>query len=105
MSRGSRRNKITVCLYDSEDREVEVVAEYHGATDNYYDRALGVHLPGDPEDIDVLSVRAVDEGADTDEVEARTDAIEEAVREAAADDGPDEDFAYECARDARLERE
>jgi hypothetical protein len=85
----SRPVKVTVPLYDSEDREVEVSARYHGATDDYFDRSFGNYLPGDPEEIEVLSVRAVDEGADVAEVEARTDAIEEAVREAAADDGPD----------------
>jgi hypothetical protein len=99
----SRGVKVTVSLYDSEEREVEVRARYHGPTDDYFDRSFGNYLPGDPEDIDVISVRAVDEGADVAEVEAREDDIAEAVRVAAADDGPDDDFAYECARDARME--
>jgi hypothetical protein len=101
----SRPVKVTVSLYDSAEREVEVRARYHGATDDYFDRSFGNYLPGDPEEVEVLSVRAVDEGANVAEVEADEERIAEAVREAAADDGPDDDFAYECARDARLERE
>lgn len=98
--------RIRVTLVDSEDRRVEVVADYSPATESYFDRSFGNYLPGDPEDVEVVSARALDEGADVAEVEARTDEIEEAVREAAddaADDGPDVDDERDRERDERRE--
>jgi hypothetical protein len=94
----SRGAKVTVSLYDSEDREVAVTARYHAATDDYFDLSFGNYLPGDPEDVEVIALRAVDAGANVAEVEARTDKIAEAVREAAADDGPDEPDDWREAR-------
>jgi hypothetical protein len=94
----SRGTKVTVSLYDSAEREVEITARYRGPTGDYFDRSFGNYLPGDPEDVETLKVRAVDEGANVAEVEAREDDIAEAVREAAADNGPDEPDDWREAR-------
>jgi hypothetical protein len=83
-------------LTDSEDRRVEVRVRYSPATDPYFDRSFGNYLPGDPEDVEVLSARAIDAGANVDEVLAREDEIEELARIAADD-------AAEAAEDARAE--
>lgn len=100
MKRRRHRNEVKVTLYDSEDREVQVVATYSPPTRDYYARDPGCWLPGDPESVEVLEVIAVDEGANTEEVENRTDEIEEAVRLAADDAaGEDEDAAYEAWKD------
>jgi hypothetical protein len=96
-----RRNEFTVTLGDSEDRQVEITATYSAQTEPYWARDPGVMLPGDPEEIEVVSVRAVDEGADVAEVEAQTDRIEEAVREAANEAA---DWGEDDAADAEWER-
>jgi hypothetical protein len=96
----SRATKVTVSLFDSCDREVEIRARYHGPTDDYFDRSFGNYLPGDPEEVEVLSARAVDEGANVAEVESDTEGIAEAVRCAASDDGPDEPDDWREARRA-----
>jgi hypothetical protein len=89
--------QIRVTLPDSEDRSVEIIASYSPPTpDVFYLRNGDPGHPGDPEEIEVISARALDEGANVAEVEADTDAIEEAVRQAADDaaedyDDPDDD--------------
>ena len=82
----ARSRKVTVSLYDSEDREVEIEARYTPSTSAYFDRSFGNWLPGDDDEVEILDVRAVDEDADVEEVRSRTDAIDEAVVLAAAED-------------------
>lgn len=81
----ARSSTIKVSLYDSEEREVEITARYYPGSDAYFDKGFGNWLPGDPEDVEAMDARAVDEGANVAEVEANTDAIFEAVCVAAAD--------------------
>ncbi len=83
----SRMFRVFLC--DSEDREVVIEATYSPPTQDYFSKSFGNFLPGDPEEIEVLSVKAMDEGADVAEVEAMTDAIEEAVRLSADDAAED----------------
>ncbi len=92
MAHRTTRSTVRVTVYDSEDRAVEVEARYSAATSDYFDRGFGNWLPGDPEDIEILSISAIDEGADCAEVEADWARVEEAVREAATDEDDDRDY-------------
>jgi hypothetical protein len=96
-----RRNEVTVTLGDSEDRQVAITAEYHACTPAYFSRSWGNWLPGDPEDIEVMDAKAVDEGANVAEVLSDVARVEEAVRLEACerDDDP-----YDTREEARGER-
>lgn len=82
---------VTLSMADPDDREVEVRARYTPATSDYFDGSFGNWLPGDPEDVEVLSARAVDEGADVAAVEKDEDRILEAARLAAHEPCPIEE--------------
>lgn len=101
----ARSRRVTVSLYDGEDREVEVRALYYPGAPAYFDRSWGNWLPADDADVDVISLRAVDDGADVDEVARRVSEIEEAVVMRAVDCADDDaDARYEAERDRRAER-
>lgn len=107
MPRAYRRSypqTITFTTYDSEDRAVEVEATYSPPTRDYFDRSYGNWLPGDPEDIEIVSVTAIDEGADVAEVEADVEGLEESVRLQADASADDDDSGYDTLEEARGER-
>lgn len=90
--------------YDSEDRAVQVEATYSPPTQDYFSKSFGNWLPGDPEDIEIVSVTAIDEGADVDEVEADTAGLEEAVRLKCDEDAGYGDAGPDTLEEARGER-
>jgi hypothetical protein len=70
----ARATTLDLTFYDSEDREVEIKVRYYpGSGGPYWDRGIGVWLPGDDAEVDVLSTRAVDVGADIEEVLRKAD--------------------------------
>lgn len=90
-----RAATVEVELYDANDRAVKVRATYSPPTRDYFSASFGNWLPGDGESVEVLDVRAVDEGANVAEVEADRKRVEEAVRLAVNESGPDDDDAYD----------
>ena len=106
MARTYRRRyqmPVRLTTYDSEDRAVEVEATYSPPTQDYFSKSFGNWLPGDPEDIEIVSVTAIDQGADVAEVEADTEGLEEAVR-LKADEDADYDEGPDTLEEARGER-
>ena len=94
---------IRFTTYDSEDLAVEVVANYSpGDRSPTWDRGIGVWLPPDPEEIEIVSVTAKDPGANVGEVEADVEGLEEAVRLLADDDA--EDYRYDTREEAAGDR-
>jgi len=92
--------------YDSEDRAVRVEATYSPPTpDRGPDMKCAGGYHGDPEEISILSVTAVDLGADVAEVEADVEGLREAVRLLADDDSDFyDDPPYDTREEARGER-
>lgn len=96
--------RVSFTSYDAEDRAVQVEATYSPPTRAYYDRSYGTWLPGDPEEIEIVRVTAIDEGADVAEVEADVEGLEESVRLQADASADDDDSGYDTLEEARGER-
>lgn len=102
----SRATTVRVTLPDAEDRSVELRVRYSPPREPYFSASFGNWLPGDPEDVEVVSARALEAGADVESVLAREDEIYELAREAAGDkEEADADDAADREREYRRDRE
>ena len=87
---------------DSEGRQVEITALFSpGTPDRGPDMNCAGGYPGDPEEIEIVGTRAIDDGCDVAEVLRDQAGIDDAVREAVS---AKEESAIELAADLEEDR-
>lgn len=90
--------------------DLTITATYYAGSSDYWDRAYGCFMPGDPSDVEIVEIAETETGVLRPDllaaVEAKIDdVLDRAADQAQQDEDDDGDRRYEEARDRAMERE